>query len=81
MSVVSYVTFVLSLFVPHFSLFVLGRVVLRECGISMVYTLIYSHYLKLQGIKIYIRDNGSLKSTKLKFNEHIYITKPILSFF
>ena len=38
-SVVSYVAFVLSLFVPHLSFFwCLGRDVFRDCGISWVYS-------------------------------------------
>ena len=44
--VVSYVLFVVSLFVPHLSLFwCLGRSVLRDCGISSVSSRIFSDFL------------------------------------
>ena len=41
-SVVSYVAFVLSLFVSHLSfIWCLGRAVLRDCGVSWVSSLIF----------------------------------------
>ena len=47
MSVVSYLEFVLSLFVPHLSFFwCLGKTVFRDCGIILVSSLVFLMYRK-----------------------------------
>ena len=45
---VSYVAFVLSLFVPHLSfLGGIGRAVLHDCGISLIFSLIFLNDTKI----------------------------------
>ena len=51
MSVISYVAFVVSLFIPHyFFLWYIGRSVLRDCGISWV----SSHFLWAIAVEVYL---------------------------
>ena len=86
-SVVSYVAFVLSLFVPHPSFYWChGRVALRDCGISLVPSLIFLYnfvslvqflyYWHLFSIRHYtvpsFYKSDHLKCTKLVDIKNIY---------